>query len=158
MGSCDNPWEVESIQSFAFLNCPECTFKTKEESFFQDHAIETHPLCFVLFGNYVQEVTIDEQKPIIEASETEYYVEIKGEEVPSKSELESALASITESDITPEINEKTSTIVSTPLEAVNNLSISNSNLQSPNIKLLYFEKDAGLLALFDLLKFCFENK
>ena len=113
MGSCDNPWEVESIQSFAFLNCPECTFKTKEESFFQDHAIETHPLCFVLFGNYVQEVTIDEQKPIIEASETEYYVEIKGDEVPSKLELESALASITEKDTKPVIIQKSTNTVHT---------------------------------------------
>ena len=120
MGSCDNPWEVESVQSFAFLNCPECTFKTKEESFFENHAIETHPLCFVLFGNPVQEVTIDEQKPDIEASEIEYYVEIKGDEVPSKSELESALASITESDTKPVIIPKASNTVSTSLKAVDN--------------------------------------
>ena len=109
----DNPWEVESVQSFAFLNCPECTFKTKEESFFQNHAIETHPLCFVLFGNYVEEVTIDEQKPDLEASKIEYYVEIKGDEVPSKLELESALASISEKDTKPVIIQKSTNIVHT---------------------------------------------
>ena len=24
-----NPWLVENIQTFSFLNCPECTFKSK---------------------------------------------------------------------------------------------------------------------------------
>ena len=31
----ENPWQVDSVQAFAFLNCPECTFKTREETFFQ---------------------------------------------------------------------------------------------------------------------------
>ena len=47
----NNPWQVESIQAFAFLNCPECDFFTKDEDFFQDHAIEKHPLSLVFFGN-----------------------------------------------------------------------------------------------------------
>ena len=46
----ENPWHVDSVQAFAFLNCPECSFKTKEEDFFQSHAIASHPMCFVLFG------------------------------------------------------------------------------------------------------------
>ena len=46
----ENPWQVDSIQDFAFLNCPECSFKTKTEEFFQDHAVSSHPMCFVLFG------------------------------------------------------------------------------------------------------------
>ena len=44
-----NPWQVESIQDFSFLKCPECTFDTKDEDTFQDHATESHPLSFVLF-------------------------------------------------------------------------------------------------------------
>ena len=24
-----NPWLVENVQTFSFLNCPECTFKSK---------------------------------------------------------------------------------------------------------------------------------
>ena len=35
-----NPWQVASIQEFSFLKCPECTFDSKEEDTFQDHAIE----------------------------------------------------------------------------------------------------------------------
>ena len=46
----NNPWKVKSIQAFACLKCPECDFDTKDESIFQDHAIEKHPLSFVLFG------------------------------------------------------------------------------------------------------------
>ena len=44
-----NPWQVESIQAFYFLKCPECTFTHKEESNFQTHAIENHPLSVTFF-------------------------------------------------------------------------------------------------------------
>ena len=61
-----NPWQVDSIQAFSFLKCPECIFDTKEEDFFQVHAIEKHPLSFVLFGktfiedNFEENITIDD--------------------------------------------------------------------------------------------------
>ena len=45
-----NPWNVDSIHAFYFLNCPECIFSTKDEYFFQDHALQKHPLSFALFG------------------------------------------------------------------------------------------------------------
>ena len=45
-----NPWNVDSIHEFYFLNCPECPFLAKDESYFQDHALKKHPLSFVLFG------------------------------------------------------------------------------------------------------------
>ena len=44
-----NPWKVESIQEFSCLKCPECIFFTKEQNYFEDHAIENHPLSVVLF-------------------------------------------------------------------------------------------------------------
>ena len=50
-----NPWQVKSIQEFSFLKCPECTFDSKEEHTFQDHAIENHPLSFTLFGKALKE-------------------------------------------------------------------------------------------------------
>ena len=50
-----NPWKVDSIQEFSFLKCPECTFDSKEEETFQDHAIENHPLSFILFGKALKE-------------------------------------------------------------------------------------------------------
>ena len=49
-----NPWKVKSIQDFACLNCPECDFNTKEKNFFQDHAVEKHPLCFTFCANSIQ--------------------------------------------------------------------------------------------------------
>ena len=51
----NNPWQVESIDAFSFLKCPECNFDTKEEFIFQDHAIVNHPLSFVLFGKTCKE-------------------------------------------------------------------------------------------------------
>ena len=46
----DNPWNVDSVKAFYFLKCPECIFDTQEEYSFRDHAVENHPLSFVLFG------------------------------------------------------------------------------------------------------------
>ena len=49
-----NPWDVKNIHEFSFLNCPECNFKTKQEKFFQDHAIQNHPMSNVLFNLYCE--------------------------------------------------------------------------------------------------------
>ena len=43
-----NPWAVDSIKDFWFLNCPECDFKAKEDDSFLDHANEEHPLSWIL--------------------------------------------------------------------------------------------------------------
>ena len=51
----NNPWQVNSINAFSFLKCPECSFDTKEELIFQDHALGNHPLSFVLFGKTCHE-------------------------------------------------------------------------------------------------------
>ena len=45
----DNPWKVDSIQAFSCLKCPECSFNTKEEDWFQDHAVKNHPSSSLLF-------------------------------------------------------------------------------------------------------------
>ena len=63
----ENPWLVKNIQDFSYLNCPECSFKEKEENLFKKHAIRSHPLSSVLFGNksltdFVQTIKIEEHK------------------------------------------------------------------------------------------------
>ena len=45
-----NPWNVGSIDEFSYLNCPECTFHSKEKTSFENHATRNHPLSSVLFG------------------------------------------------------------------------------------------------------------
>ena len=50
-----NPWQVDGIQAFSHFNCPECKFLTKEETLFQDHAEENHPLSYVLFSEVVKD-------------------------------------------------------------------------------------------------------
>ena len=44
-----NPWKVESIEAFYFLKCPECMFLTQKDNSFYRHAIENHPMSFLLF-------------------------------------------------------------------------------------------------------------
>ena len=57
--STENPWKVDNIKAFSFLNCPECSFKIKDENSFQNHAVKNHPLSSVLFdGKLVKEGTI----------------------------------------------------------------------------------------------------
>ena len=50
-----NPWVVRSIDSFNFLCCPECVFRSKEKSSFQSHAIENHPKSKVFFRSKQRE-------------------------------------------------------------------------------------------------------
>ena len=45
-----NPWLVDSVQAFSCLKCPECPFNTNQETVFQNHAVEKHPLSIALFG------------------------------------------------------------------------------------------------------------
>ena len=52
-----NPWQVESIEDFACLKCPECVFFCKEEHLFRDHALENHPNSFELFWEEFEEET-----------------------------------------------------------------------------------------------------
>ena len=55
----NNPWLAGNIESFLFLNCPECTFKTKQKNVFQSHAIEKHPLSSELFNESFNPETFD---------------------------------------------------------------------------------------------------
>ena len=45
-----NPWQVDSIQTFYCLKCPECMFFSQEEFDFKHHAMENHPMSDLLFG------------------------------------------------------------------------------------------------------------
>ena len=64
-----NPWRVESIQEFSFLKCPECPFDSKEEDAFENHAIENHPLSFILFVKAVKEECYEDPLQIKEVHE-----------------------------------------------------------------------------------------
>ena len=69
-----NPWSVENIKEFWFLNCPECTFKTKIEKMFETHAFQNHPLSFAFFGcdkKNSDEIEIEEFKIENETSPVE---------------------------------------------------------------------------------------
>ena len=54
-----NPWTVNSVHEFWFLNCPECQFNTKEEEFFRAHAIENHPASLNNIKKTVKEEALD---------------------------------------------------------------------------------------------------
>jgi hypothetical protein len=64
-----NPWQVDSIQVFSVLKCPECNFDSKEEDTFENHAIENHPLSFILFVKSVKEECFEDPLQIKEVHE-----------------------------------------------------------------------------------------
>ena len=49
-----NPWLVDTIKAFSFLNCPECAFRTKEENLFAYHAARNHPLSFAFYDKQIE--------------------------------------------------------------------------------------------------------
>ena len=56
-----NPWNVDSIEAFTFLKCPECIFDTKLEESFLEHAFENHPMSSIFFDKRLnQEVERDD--------------------------------------------------------------------------------------------------
>ena len=55
----ENPWNVDSIQAFVFLKCPECIFDTREEDNFRDHAFQNHPMSFAFFGKKLKEESFE---------------------------------------------------------------------------------------------------
>ena len=44
-----NPWAVTCIDSFNFLCCPECVYRSREETSFQTHALQNHPKSKIFF-------------------------------------------------------------------------------------------------------------
>ena len=56
----DNPWQVESLDAFYYLKCPECSFDTMDPDFFEIHATDNHPLSFTFFGQNYKEAEFDE--------------------------------------------------------------------------------------------------
>ena len=51
-----NPWQVDSIQAFSILKCPECSFDTKDDKKFENHAVTNHPMSYVLFGKSEKDI------------------------------------------------------------------------------------------------------
>ena len=59
----ENPWAVDSIKDFWFLNCPECDFKAKEDDSFLDHANEEHPLSWILLEKSLESDNFNTDSP-----------------------------------------------------------------------------------------------
>merc|ERR1711862_668499 len=79
----DNPWVVDNLKDFWFMNCPECVYKTKTEDSFQDHAFENHPSSFVLFDTYAKSVTTEQdsigpESDKIEQNDTNFSLNYEG--------------------------------------------------------------------------------
>ena len=49
-----NPWLVDSVNAFSFLNCPECAFRTKGENLFAYHAAKNHPLSSAFYDQQIE--------------------------------------------------------------------------------------------------------
>jgi hypothetical protein len=73
-----NPWLVDNIEAFSFYCCPECVFRSKEENFFQVHALQNHGLAKSFF--------LDPEKNGTESNQTTFYSD-KTNQVQVKKEV-----------------------------------------------------------------------
>ena len=55
-----NPWHVESIEAFNFYCCPECVYRSKEEFYFQAHALQNHTQSRTFFSEVQKLENADE--------------------------------------------------------------------------------------------------
>ena len=97
-----NPWSVENIKEFWFLNCPECTFKTKIEKVFETHAFQNHPSSYAFFGSNkdfsdeieIKDFKIENETSTLESIEqdgTSFKVNFKNDSDKNSSKSESNL-------------------------------------------------------------------
>ena len=150
----DNPWVVDNLKDFWFMNCPECVYKTKTENSFQDHAFENHPLSFVLFETYAktnpgsENNNCDDSPEIdsVEQDETNnFVVKFKEEEDKVEKILKGSLDSISSPLPSVKIQNMGGKVClrcngKTLLGVANKLLKSKSLLTSPNNVLPYYLK------------------
>ena len=72
-----NPWQVDSLESFYGLKCPECIYFTQETDHFREHAIENHPMSFTFFGKFERNGQILVKQPIQTTNENHTEVSIQ---------------------------------------------------------------------------------
>lgn len=54
-----NPWQVENLDAFTYICCPECTYRTKDAVPFECHALQNHPDAKLFFFHKInQEIKI----------------------------------------------------------------------------------------------------
>ena len=91
-----NPWQVDSIEAFSCLKCPECNFYSRDENYFKDHAMANHPCSVVFFGKHEEYVSMtpeeyqkkfNKQSNLDETSSCQIKVEIKQEIVEDEAKL-----------------------------------------------------------------------
>ena len=54
-----NPWKVQNIHEFNYYCCPECVFRSKEECFFQVHALQNHLQATSFFHGNLDDLDIE---------------------------------------------------------------------------------------------------
>ena len=92
----ENPWQVDCIEAFTCLKCPECNFYSREENCFKDHAMANHPCSVVFFGKHEEYIALtpeeynkkfNKQSNLDETSSCRIKVEIKQEIVEDENKL-----------------------------------------------------------------------
>ena len=146
----NNPWLVENLQSFVYINCPECVYKSKEEASFQQHAISHHPNSLAFFGK-AEDVIISEQDVAIEN-----ILEFKNEPI----DPELAKTSIDISHVKPvefivkvlDQGAQRQTITTTPLKNLDHqTNIITSTAENPSFFGTRRRKKRSVQALIDIL-------
>ena len=49
-----NPWDVTALSEFSYYCCPECVYKSKDDTDFQTHAVINHPQARSFFDHIIE--------------------------------------------------------------------------------------------------------
>merc|ERR1712001_643450 len=132
-----NPWHVNSIQDFYFLNCPECFFKTKDDIYFQEHAVESHPLSVILFGKKGYDKLMTESDYLDMLENVKFHDSTKLLLPKKSTELsKNKLTLMTPSTIKKEFNSEEDPLL------VSNLSVHEEDIPSKQDQIVHEENEA----------------
>ena len=134
MNTSDNPWYVSSIQDFYYLKCPECTFDTKKEIVFQEHALQSHPLSVVFFESQFDDAYFGENYETnepLELAEPSFQIKQEPDNDDFKKEIKHELSNYNEEhDIYASENCQTVTYIISYLVCVSVVSYSLLKIES----------------------------
>ena len=137
-----NPWQVDSIQTFYCLKCPECMFFSHKEFDFRHHAMENHPLSYLLFGKSEnnEEMAQHEEKSDID----ENYENVLSTSINSNSLIENTMIEKESFDSEIKVNNDLKLIEMNEEYFVPTMNLKDDNTIVEDEKTVHLESSEGI--------------
>ncbi len=147
-----NPWAVQSLNDFNFLCCPECLYRSKDEHWFQAHALQNHPQS-VSFFKSIDDIGKDSD-PLEVANDAIKLENQEFKEENSESDYNEAFGVHVEIDEIPDAEDDTKVITRKPKKPTKSQKLKiksirsslKGNIRKRDKKCLECSEEFGLLS------------